>query len=59
MNRQWITAAAAAAAGILVGFVAGAGVMAVRLGDDDEALIRTLPVPPRRRADGEGAERRA
>jgi hypothetical protein len=59
MNRQWITAAGAAAAGILVGFFAGAGLMAVRLGGEDEALIGALPVPPRRRADGEGFERRA
>jgi hypothetical protein len=59
MNRQWITAVAAAAAGVVVGFVAGAGIMAVRLGSDEEALVAALPVPLRRPTDGESAKRHA
>jgi hypothetical protein len=57
MTRLCITAAAAAAAGFMVGFVAGAGLMAVRLSEDeDQALFGALPLPPRRRADREGVE---
>jgi hypothetical protein len=52
MTRLCITAAAAATAGILVGFVAGAGLMGVRLGDDeDTAVLGARPRSDRQPAD--------